>query len=78
MVLVDHDPDVPQAKRGLGYTESDLYSSCIKAYRYSSKYQSISANALKKNSKWMAEVQKFDGFEDGNIEQGLQFIGEEL
>jgi len=38
MVLVDHDPDVPQAKRGLGYRESDPFSSCIKAHRYSSNY----------------------------------------
>jgi len=78
MVLIDHNPDVPPAKRGLGYIESDPYSSCIKAYRYSSKYQSISAKALKKNSKWMTEVRKFNGFEDGNVDQGLQFLGEEL
>ena len=78
MVLIDHNPDVPPAKRGLGYRESDPSSSYIKAHRYGPDYQSISANALKKNPKWMAEVQKFDGFEDGNVEQGLRFLGEDL
>lgn len=77
MVLVDHDPDVPQAKRGLGYRESDPFSSCIKAHRYSSNYQSISAKALAKHKVWGAKVRELREFKD-SIEAGLEYLSESL
>jgi len=77
MVLVDHDPDVPQAKRGLGYRESDPFSSCIKAHRYSSNYQSISAKALAKHKVWGAKVRELREFKD-SIAAGLEYLSESL
>ena len=72
MVIVAHDPDTGAAQRQWGEG-----SSYVKGYRYGS-YQSISANALKKNAKWLAEVVKVEGFEDGNVDQGLGYVGEDL
>ena len=72
MVIVTHDPDTGAAKR-----QWEEGSSRVKGYRYES-YQSISANALKKNAKWLAEVVKVEGFEDGNVDQGLEYVGEDL
>lgn len=77
MVLVDHDPDVPQAKRGLGYRESDPFSSCIKAHRYSSNYQSMSAKALAKHKVWGAKVRELREFKD-SIAAGLEYLSESL
>jgi len=77
MVLVDHDPDVPQAKRGLGYRESDPFSSCIKAHRYSSNYQSMSAKALAKHKVWGAKVRELREFKD-SIAEGLEYLSESL
>ena len=77
MVLVDHDPDVPQAKRGLGYRESDPFSSCIKAHRYSSNYQSISAKALAKHKVWGAKVRELREFKD-SIAEGFEYLSESL
>ena len=84
MVLIDYNPDAPPAKRGLNYADTDLRSSYLKKYRYGSGsnlhrgYQSLSVNALKKSPKWMAEVKKVLGFEDGDVDRGLRFIEEEL
>jgi hypothetical protein len=72
MVIVAHDPDTGAAKR-----QWECGSSYVKGYRYGS-YKSISANALKKNAKWLAEVVKVEGFEDGNVDQGLEYLGEDL
>lgn len=72
MVIVAHDPDTGAAKR-----QWECGSSYVKGYRYGS-YKSISANALKKNAKWLAEVVKVEGFEDGNVVQGLGYVGEDL
>jgi hypothetical protein len=27
---------------------------------------------------WLAEVQKVEGFEEGNVDQGLEYLGEDL
>ncbi len=72
MVIVAHDPDTGAAKR-----QWECGSSYVKGYRYGS-YKSISANALKKNAKWLAEVAKVEGFEEGNVDQGLEYLGEDL
>ena len=72
MVIVTHDPDTGAAQR-----QWECGSSYVRGYRYGS-YQSISANALKKNAKWLAEVVKVEGFEDGNVDQGLGYVGEDL
>lgn len=77
MVLVDHDPDVSEAKRGLGYERSDPFSSCIKAHRYNSKYQSMSAKALAKHKVWGAKVRELREFKD-SIEAGLEYLSESL
>jgi hypothetical protein len=72
MVIVAHDPDTGAAKR-----QWECGSSYVKGYRYGS-YKSISANALKKNAKWLAEVVKVEGFEEGNVDQGLEYLAEDL
>ncbi len=72
MVIVAHDPDTGAAKR-----QWECGSSYVKGYRYGS-YKSISANALKKNAKWLAEVVKVEGFEEGSVDQGLEYLGEDL
>ena len=72
MVIVTHDPDTGAAQR-----QWECGSSYVRGYRYGS-YQSISANALKKNPKWLAEVVKVEGFEDGNVDQGLTYLREDL
>jgi len=69
MVIVTHDSKV---------NPNDTYTyTYVRGYRYGS-YKSISANALKKNAKWLAEVQKVEGFEEGNVDQGLEYLGEDL
>ena len=69
MVIVTHDSKV---------NPNDTYTyTYVRGYRYGS-YKSISANALKKNAKWLAEVQKVEGFEGGNVDQGLEYLGEDL
>ena len=65
MVIVAHD------------SEADPNDTYIRRYRYGS-YKSISVNALKKNAKWLAEVAKVEGFEEGNVDQGLEYLGEDL
>lgn len=77
MVLVDHDPDVSEAKRGLGYERSDPFSSCIKAHRYNSNYQSMSAKALAKHKVWGAKVRELREFKD-SIAAGLEYLSESL
>jgi hypothetical protein len=72
MVIVAHDPNTGAAKR-----QWECGSSYVKGYRYGS-YKSISANALKKNAKWLAEVVKVEGFEEGNVDQGLEYLAEDL
>ena len=72
MVIVAHDPDTGAAKR-----QWECGSSYVKGYRYGS-YKSISVNALKKNAKWLAEVAKVEGFEEGNVDQGLEYLAEDL
>ena len=67
MVIVTHGSKV---------NPNDTYT-YVRGYRYGS-YKSISANALKKNAKWLAEVQKVEGFEGGNVDQGLEYLGEDL
>ena len=67
MVIVAHGSKV---------NPNDTYT-YVRGYRYGS-YKSISANALKKNAKWLAEVQKVEGFEGGNVDQGLEYLGEDL
>jgi len=69
MVIVTHGSKV---------NPNDTYTyTYVRGYRYGS-YKSISANALKKNAKWLAEVQKVEGFEGGNVDQGLEYLGEDL
>ena len=69
MVIVTHGSKV---------NPNDTYTyTYVRGYRYGS-YKSISANALKKNAKWLAEVQKVEGFEEGNVDQGLEYLGEDL
>ena len=66
MVIVTHGSEV---------NPNDTYTYIyVRGYRYGS-YKSISANALKKNAKWLAEVQKVEGFEEGNVDQGLEYLG---
>ena len=72
MVIVTHDPNTGASERQWRHN-----TSCVRGYRYGS-YKSISVNALKKNAKWLAEVAKVEGFEGGNVDQGLEYLGEDL
>jgi hypothetical protein len=69
MVIVTHGSEV---------NPNDTYTyTYVRGYRYGS-YKSISVNALKKNAKWLAEVAKVEGFEEGNVDQGLEYLAEDL
>ena len=72
MVIVAHDPNTGASERQWRHN-----TSCVRGYRYGS-YKSISVNALKKNAKWLAEVAKVEGFEEGNVDQGLEYLAEDL
>ena len=81
MVLIDHNPYIGAATRyrdeGTSHIKGYRYGSYLR-HAYTSPYQSISANALKKNAKWLAEVAKVEGFEEGNVDQGLEYLAEDL
>ena len=50
----------------------------VRGYKYGRGYQSISANALQKNAKWLEECAELEMFESGNVAEGLEIVGEIL
>ena len=67
MVIVKHCPeDKPKSFQP------------VRGYRYGSGYQSISANALQKNAKWLEECADLEMFESRNVAEGLEIVGEIL
>ena len=71
MVIVKHNPEHnPESWK--------KEFQAIRGYRYGRGYQSISANALQKNAKWLEECAELEMFESGNVAEGLEIVGEIL
>ena len=71
MVIVKHNPEHnPESWK--------KEFQAVRGYRYGRGYQSISANALQKNAKWLEECAELEMFESGNVAEGLEIVGEIL
>ena len=77
MVIVKHTPE-HNPKTGQSEQSWKKEFQTVRGYRYGRGYQSISANALQKNAKWLEECAELEMFESGNVAEGLEIVGEIL